>query len=95
MRITQPRWRLGLALTALFSLALPACYDVPKPSCGFRCGPSQACPEDYTCNAADGRCHLIGAPDSLVCGTTDGGLDAASDAPGDGASDAQLDAMAQ
>lgn len=91
MRITQPRWRLRLVLGALVSLALPACYDVPKPLCGFRCGPSQACPEDYTCEVSDGRCHLIGAPDSLVCGTTDGGVDA----PGDVASDAQLDAAAQ
>jgi hypothetical protein len=84
------RYRLALALGAsgvmgaLLGLALPSCYDIPKPECGFRCGPSGACPEDYTC-APDGRCHLNGSPASLVCGTpTDGPL---VDAPVDAAVD--------
>lgn len=52
------------------SLAAVGCYDVPKPDCGFRCGPSLACPSDYTC-ADDGRCHLNGSDPSLVCLTPD------------------------
>jgi hypothetical protein len=77
------RLRLALAAGALLVLALPGCYDVPKPQCGFRCGPDESCPEDYTCDHADGRCHLDGSPASLVCGTVDaaiGGPDAAIDA---------------
>lgn len=89
-----PSRRLGLALGALLSLALPACYDVPKPPCGFRCGPDRTCPEDYTCNTSDGRCHLIGAPASLVCGPLDASIDGATDAPIDATTDAQLDLTA-
>ena len=80
------RRRLGALLAgAMFSLALLGCYDIPKPQCGFRCGPDKACPEDYTCNDEDGRCHLNGAPPSLVCGTVDAGVDGATDAPVDAA----------
>lgn len=64
------------------------CYDVPQPQCGFRCGPRGECPEDYTCNASDGRCHLEGAPASLVCGTVDASIDALRDAEGVDAPDA-------
>jgi hypothetical protein len=70
-------------LLALGALALPACYDVPMPQCGFRCGPDQACPEGYTCKPSDGRCHLNGSPVSLVCGTVDASIDAPTDAPPD------------
>jgi hypothetical protein len=77
------RLRLALAVGALLSLALPGCYDVPRPECGFRCGPDEACPEDYTCNPSDGRCHLDGAPPSLVCGPVDPPIDAATDAATD------------
>jgi hypothetical protein len=78
------KWLLVLAMTA-------ACYDEPRPVCGFRCGPAQECPESYTC-AADGRCHLNGSDPNLVCGTIDAAvpdafdapeLDAPPDAPGD------------
>jgi hypothetical protein len=80
-RRRRPR-RLALALGGLLGLAypglaLPGCYDIPKPECGFRCGPDGACPEDYTCAPVDGRCHLNSAPPSLVCATPDGGIDAA------------------
>lgn len=82
--------RLALAVGALLALALPGagvgCYDVPKPQCGFRCGPDESCPEGYTCNEADGRCHLDGSPPSLVCGTVDAAI--APDAPKDGGIDA-------
>ncbi|MDQ3370058.1 MAG: Ig-like domain-containing protein [Myxococcota bacterium] len=58
---------------------LGGCYDLPKPDCGFRCGPSAACPDDYTC-ASDGRCHRNGAPPSLVCAPADAAVDTPIDA---------------
>lgn len=84
------RRRLRLAV-ALALGALPGCYDIPKPECGFRCGPNGACPEDYTCHPSDGRCHLNGSPPSLVCGTPPS--DGPPDAPIDAAIDAEVDAM--
>lgn len=89
------RPQLALALGALLSLALLGCYDVPRPACGFRCGPSGACPEDYTCDPSDGRCHLNGSPPSLVCGAADAPADAAVDGAGDAGVDAAIDAMAR
>lgn len=68
------------ALAAACGLLAVGCYDVPEPECGFRCGPNKACPEHYTCNEADGRCHRDGAPASLVCGTVDAAIDAPVDA---------------
>lgn len=59
--------------TALVLAVIAGCYDAPKPACGFRCGPSAACPADYAC-ADDGLCHLAGAP-VTPCGV-DAGLDA-------------------
>jgi Bacterial Ig-like domain len=44
-------------------LVLAGCYDLPKPVCGFRCGPSAACPARFTC-AADGFCHADGTSQS-------------------------------
>lgn len=86
------KWLLVFAMTT-------ACYDVPRPACGFRCGPAQECPESYTC-ASDGRCHLNGSDPSLVCGTVDAAvqdgddaLDAPPDAPPDGSIDAPGDAF--
>ena len=83
--------RLLLALGALLAAALPACYDIPRPQCGFRCGPDRACPEDYTCNTSDGRCHLDGSPVSLVCGTVDAGVDTPPDMVTDAPTDAATD----
>jgi hypothetical protein len=59
-----------------------ACYTVPTPDCGFRCGPDDACPDGYTC-AAERFCHRNGAPATLVCAPIDAALpiDAAVDAP--------------
>jgi len=62
----------------LFLLAIAGCYDLPKPECGFVCGDNGACPADYTCNAADNRCHREGSP--LLCAT---GIDAGPPAPVD------------
>ena len=60
-----------------------ACYDTPRPDCAFECGPDEACPEGYTCEAESGWCKLDTAPESLECGPSlveedepDGGPDA-------------------
>jgi hypothetical protein len=82
---------LGLGVT-LAAVGVSACYDVPKPACGFRCGPAGECPDDYTCNAADGRCHLNGS-EPMVCGVVvDAAVDARVDAPRDAPVDAPFDA---
>jgi hypothetical protein len=78
----------ALAAAALCALCATGCYDVPQPQCGFRCGPGGECPENYTCNAADGRCHHETAPASLVCGTVDASIDALRDAALEDAPDA-------
>ena len=84
---------LGLPLALLATVAgaiVAACYTIPTPSCGFLCGPNNACPDSYAC-ASDHYCHLIGTPASLVCGTADAGTpDASDDAR---AKDAPPDAM--
>jgi len=74
-------WAAVIALGAMFS----ACYDVPRPNCGFACGPGGACPDGYGC-AADRYCHRIGAPADLVCMAPDALM--AVDAAGDGRRDA-------
>lgn len=84
---------------------ISACYDVPRPACGFVCGPDDACPDGYQC-ASDHYCHRDGTPDSLVCRSPDAGLqvdaapdgmpdviDAAADARPDAALDAAPDAV--
>jgi hypothetical protein len=92
---------LGLPIALLATLAgaiVAACYTIPTPSCGFLCGPNDACPDSYAC-AADHYCHLIGSPANLVCATANAGTpDASPDAAGDARvidapSDATVDAM--
>ena len=92
---------LGISIALLVALAgaiVAACYEVPTPSCGFLCGPNNACPDSYTC-ANDHYCHRIGAPPTLACGTPDAGLPDASDdarandAPVDALPDATVDAL--
>ena len=91
----HPRVRLvSLAVAAAVVVALSgaiavACYTVPRPDCGFVCGPGNACPDGYTC-ADDHRCHRIGAPADLMCTTVDAPLpvDAGPDAADDGMIDA-------
>jgi hypothetical protein len=89
---------LGVAIALLGALAgaiVVACYDVPRPDCGFLCGPGGACPDDYTC-AVNHRCRRIGAPAALVCPNPDADLpddqDAAVDAVPDAPADAPPDA---
>jgi hypothetical protein len=97
---------VGAAAALLVGLAgaiVVACYDVPKPDCGFVCGPESACPDSYTC-ADDHYCHRTGAPADLVCthpdaalpidAAVDAGVDASADAMPDAPADAMLDAPA-
>ena len=87
-----------LACLGIFA-AWVACYDEPKPACGFRCGPAQECPDGYTC-ADDGRCHRTGSDPTLVCGSIDAAIpdspdgpeifDALPDAPSDALTDAPI-----
>lgn len=71
------------AVVALFLVGvlgvLAGCYDVPKPVCGFYCGPEATCPDDYACQR--GRCILNSAlatldPDDLgaSCELVDAGV---------------------
>ncbi|HEX3760546.1 MAG TPA: hypothetical protein VHW23_17650 [Kofleriaceae bacterium] len=88
---------LGVALGltgVLVGAIVAACYEIPRPSCGFQCGPGSACPDGYTCSA-DLYCHGNGTPPDLVCTHPDAPLpvDAASDAPPDVA-DATVDTAA-
>ena len=79
---------LGIAIALLVGLAgaiVVACYDLPRPDCGFGCGANHACPDDYTC-ASDHYCHRIGAPASLVCGPPDAAI--AGEATNDALNDA-------
>jgi hypothetical protein len=80
---------LGLTLGSA-GLAMPACYHVPEPPCGFRCGPAGECPADYTCSSLEPRCHLDGTDPALRCDGTDG-PDAAIDSPSDSPIDAAID----
>ena len=83
-------------LVGLAGAIIVACYDVPRPDCGFVCGPDSACPDGYTC-ADDHYCHRSGAALDLVCSQPDAALpidamrDAMGDASGD-AGDAMIDA---
>jgi hypothetical protein len=63
---------LCLALVAGLSVT-PGCYDVPQPVCGFFCGSGGACPDDYTCNPADNRCHLNGSAPQVCLPLIDAG----------------------
>lgn len=79
---------LGLSLlTALGGLA--ACYDTPRPECGFTCGSGGACPDGYVCGG-NNRCRLPSVDDSDCPGrATDAGPDGP---PVDGRIDAPVDA---
>lgn len=52
-------------LVGVWAILLAACYDVPRPACGFACGPQRECPAGYVCNDFDGdnRCHPEGLLD--------------------------------
>ena len=58
------------------------CYSVPQPDCGFFCGSGGACPDNYTCQTADNRCHLDGSKPQ-TCSTHDAGPIDSPDAPPD------------
>jgi len=78
---------LGRILGVGIIAALAGCYSPPEPDCGFACGPSGACPADYTC-AADHVCHRNGAAAGLTC---PGRPDAAVDSPSSGPQVLSLD----
>ncbi|HEY4242094.1 MAG TPA: hypothetical protein VGM88_19885 [Kofleriaceae bacterium] len=59
-------------LAALVLVA--ACYTVPEPACGFRCGTNGECPDHYSCGAMN-ICVLDDAPADTTCGL-DGGTEA-------------------
>lgn len=62
---------------AMAVIGLVGCSPGDRPeACGYRCGPSEACPANYSCHA-DGRCHSRSAPD-IGC-TLDGGPDSSPD----------------
>ena len=95
-------------VTMAVALAM-ACYRVPTPTCGFRCGPDGECPTDYTCSSLEDRCHRNGTDPTFRCDTdepqddrairrffdapVDSPNDAGSDAPNDAPNDAGVDAM--
>jgi hypothetical protein len=96
--VTRRLLPLGVALALLAALVgaiISACYDIPRPACGFVCGPDGACPDGYTC-ANDHYCHRSGEPDGVVCHAPDAALpaDAAPDVPADTGNDAAGDAAA-
>ena len=70
----------GILGAGLFA-ALAGCYSPPEPDCGFTCGPSNACPADYTC-ASDHICHRDGFEGTCPARTADAGADAAPFAAG-------------
>ena len=79
---------------------LVGCYDLPKPECGFACGPASECPSDYTCNPAVNRCVLDGTTPTCAsavdAGTDTGDLTAphvVSQIPQPGSNDASLDVI--
>lgn len=78
---------LGRILGVGIIATLAGCYSPPEPDCGFACGPSGACPADYTC-AADHVCHRNGAAAGLTC---PGRPDAAVDSPSSGPQVLSLD----
>jgi hypothetical protein len=59
---------------AILVIALVGCYDVPRPACGFQCGPPAAaggegtCPDGYVCfTSVDNRCHRVSPPFTEDC----------------------------
>jgi hypothetical protein len=88
---------LGVALGAALALVgaiITACYEIPRPACGFLCGPGSACPDGYRC-AADMYCHRNDTPSDLTCTRPDAALPAdATSADAAASADATADAAA-
>jgi hypothetical protein len=61
------RWLWLATIVGLTGTVVSGCYRVPQPECGFFCGPSATCPEDYACNATDGRCHRTDTSATMTC----------------------------
>jgi len=71
-----------IACMALALGILVGCYDIPKPECGFACGPASECPSDYTCNVAVNRCQLVGTTPACAA-AVDAGTDTLPDSGDD------------
>lgn len=55
-------------VTSGLALAIASgCYRPMQPACGFICGPAAACPDDYTCNSRDSRCHRNDTSPTMLC----------------------------
>lgn len=66
--------RIAYAVGLAVAIALAACYDVPRPECGFTCGPPAipggegTCPDGYVCaTTVDNRCHRASPPFTDPC----------------------------
>ena len=76
----SPRPSLALIAAGAAAAGLaPAggCYDLYTPDCGFYCSADGACPDGYTCSAADHRCRRDGSEPTLACPGPDGFVDRA------------------
>lgn len=65
--------RIAYAIATVV-VALAGCYDVPRPECGFTCGPPAVeggegtCPDGYVCfTSVDNRCHRVSPPFTDTC----------------------------
>ena len=74
MRSAPVRNAFAVGAVALFVVALAGCYDVPRPECGFQCGPPAVaggdgtCPDGYVCfTDVDNRCHRMSPPFTEPC----------------------------
>ncbi len=79
--MTGRLFAVGVGVASVVALAfgaiVPACYTAPQPVCGFRCGNSGTCPENYTCQMEQakpgfGRCILNGES-AATCDLFDAG----------------------
>lgn len=66
-RTSLPSTALAAALATSLGFAVGACnpYDPDYGEIPFKCGPNDACPDGYTCNASD-LCALEGAEENCA-----------------------------
>jgi hypothetical protein len=58
-------WAVAAAV-AVAGGGLAGCYETPKPACVFLCGEGGACPDGYSCDSDDNRCHRVEAGGELA-----------------------------
>ncbi len=66
MRLARPAPALLRGALALLAVALPGCYDTPRPECAFACSADGDCPGGYSCRA-DTWCKRDDIPDDFEC----------------------------